>query len=251
MKALPLTKANEILAATNQLSQAGGAFVGTDTLEWRKLKREAEKIVHADPSVGWSVYAAVMTLAGDIEETNRALRAALPFAIADPSIIEDYMVSKIALGFFSDALELGKERSSPEYGRFTQRCSELIVAGGFRTVAAHLLRAAEIGLDVRGLDVGHVPIAARLMAEAGLDDEDVAKHLDLAGEVLRNRRLKWSGHPCLCVHGVDGLFKAVTYVLSVRQSRDEVFEMNCELADAEVRANVKRHPYFDITFIAA
>ncbi|WP_115954033.1 hypothetical protein [Cupriavidus plantarum] len=145
MKALPLTKANEILAATNKLSQAGAAFVGTDTLQGQ-------------------------TPAGDV---------------------------------------------------------------------------------ARGLDIGHVPIAARLMAEAGLDDEDVAKHLDLAGEVLRNRRLKWSGHPCLCVHGVDGLFKAVTYVLSVRQSRDEVFEMNCELADAEVRANIKRHPYFDITFIAA
>lgn len=251
MKALPLTKANEILELTNKLAEAGGSFIGTDTLQWRTLKREAEKIIQVDPCVGWSVYAAVMTLAGEVEETNRALSAALPFAGADPSIIEDYMVSKMALGFFSNALELGKQRSGPEYGRFTQRCSELIVAGGFQLVAAHLARAAEIGLDVSALDVAHIPIAASLLAEAGLEDADVARHLDLAGGILRRRRLMWVGHPSLSVHSADGLLKAATYVFQVRLSNDEIFEMNCELADAEARANIKRHPYFDITFTAA
>ncbi|MFC4420822.1 hypothetical protein [Cupriavidus pampae] len=99
--------------------------------------------------------------------------------------------------------------------------------------------------------VAHISVAASLLAEAGLKDAEVARHVDLAREILRRRRLMLARHPFLSVHCVPGLLKAITYVFPVRLSSDQTFQMNCELADAEARANVKRHPYFDIAFVAA
>ncbi|MCA7085812.1 hypothetical protein K7G19_19675 [Cupriavidus sp. DB3] len=250
MKAEPVTKASEIAEKVNEFARNGGPFARKDSLWWRALKREAEQVRDVEPGLGWATLGTLMAIAGDYEELVRCYTAAMPFSGAFPEIATNYMVNLSNLGYHSAVLALGAEVARPERGFFSTRGNLLVKSGGFVMAAQFLERAREMGLDVSNLSGPEIELAAFLLREAELSDWDVAKHLDLAGEMLRKRGHLFVKRPVVDVQDVEGVFTGITYTMMVRLPRSDVFEMNCALAQAEVEAGIKRHPYFDVTFSA-
>ncbi|MES2007969.1 MAG: hypothetical protein V4468_03650 [Pseudomonadota bacterium] len=251
MNAVPLTKATEIIDRANAFARAGGPFASRDDLWWRSLKRQVDDVIKIDPGVGWSTYGTIMALVGDVEEMERGFRAALPFAGARPDIITNWLVNKSNLGYYSEALQLSIEYADPKTGYFTDRYPILVRAGGFSAASKFLVRAREMGIEIASLDPERIELAAQLLSRAELSDEDIARHLDIAGTLMREMGHLHVGNPIVDVQDVDGVFSGVTYVLNMRLGQEDVFELNCALADAEVEKGIKRHPYFDISFAAA
>ncbi len=88
--------------------------------------------------------------------------------------------------------------------------------------------------------------AHKILAQAGITDERIARHLDVAGTVLRRHHIRNQAHPRVTV--ADGLFNGVTYVFSVPVSANEAFDLNMELAAEEYAAGIEKDVAFDVVF---
>ncbi len=91
--------------------------------------------------------------------------------------------------------------------------------------------------------------AAEILGEAGVDDEYIGKRLDIAGDVLLKHRVMPYIVPS--VLNMPGEFVGVTYRLPVATDASEAFEMNMELAQAELDAGLAEGMPFEVVFEAA
>ena len=90
--------------------------------------------------------------------------------------------------------------------------------------------------------------AASVLRKVGLSDEFVVRHLDAAGDVLREARIFAIGDMEVDACDVEGVFVGVTCVLRVNKTSREVFELNQELAKAERARMIEKNLAFDVMF---
>jgi len=94
------------------------------------------------------------------------------------------------------------------------------------------------------------PPKAKILRGFNISDEDVAKHLDAAGVVLRDKKMLNIREPEILATDIEGEMIGVTMIIPIECDPSEVFSYNVALAKKEEEAGVRKHPAFDVVFAA-
>ncbi|EON10624.1 hypothetical protein [Pandoraea sp. SD6-2] len=250
MIAKPQTTSEDITARINRYAEIGGSYVSSTDIAWRAVKRDIDALIKVDPEMGWSLYGSWNSKSGNLEEAERGFRAALQLGNSI-AVVGNWVVHKQNSGLFRDALDISREYGEPTLGNFVSMFPKILRSGGIHTAVDYLEQAKRMNIDLGNLDTSDAELADDLLKRAGLTDEEISRHLDLAGEILRKHKQLWVGEDICRVRDIDGVYSGVTFTFPLKLSPMEVFECNCELADAEISAGIKRHPFFDVVFSAA
>ncbi|QCP50200.1 hypothetical protein FAZ95_14025 [Trinickia violacea] len=238
----------------NELQGASQYFVDPSTIssmtrEWRLLKREIDALFAVDACSAWELAGMWFALAGDRDGMERAFSKSLALGVSVSNHL-NLMVNRLNLGMFSAAQEVYREVGAPEAGVFTTMVQDGITAGAIFTVARFAERAQEMGIEWNDGDWGsELTKAAAVLRKSGISEEQIARHLDIAGDVLIRHGVRPRVVPAIT--SAPGFFEGVTYLLTVPVTPNEAFDMNIELAMAEDAAGIAKDVAFDVVFEAA
>ncbi|GAB1828712.1 hypothetical protein [Achromobacter xylosoxidans] len=212
-------------------------YLATDDFESRLIEKECRQLLDASPYYGHLVYGIACTMWGNEDGVRYHFRKALEAQSNDLGQALFFHAQSLSnLGHFSEALALLQEALAPQNGFFTDRAALAPAIGAFHTLKLRAAEAERMNIQLPdSFPAEAARKAAELLESYGTSDADVAAVLDVAGEVLRRRRLfflgkgpRWSivDHPEL---------HAVHFLYEVDQTVDEVADMNFEFAELLAR----------------
>jgi len=247
MKLAAQTISSEVVDRLNRILHRG-VYASPNEFDVRFLKRELEKLRDADVAFGWALFGSYNVLLGDLSETERCFSASFRLASV-PAASGNYHASLCNLGYFNRAHHYFVEKGRPELGILSHMRDEAASTGSFQTAVAYSKEAESMGIALGPELNDRYVRAAKVLANAGVSDDDVTRHLDFAGEVLRRHKLFFINDIQVNVSDVDGEFIGVTCVLNVRKSPVDAFELNVELAELEQEMGLQKNPAFDVMFL--
>ncbi|ENH6337782.1 hypothetical protein ABWH74_001078 [Burkholderia vietnamiensis] len=250
----PKSIANDLVDRINEMQNGGSHFVDTSRLDaqsraWRLLMREVEKLFAVDAQSAWELTGMLEGLRGDRDATEAAFEKSLALGISTSNRL-NHMVNRLNLGLFSLAQRVYSEVGAPEGGNFCQMVENGFKAGAVFRAHQFATRAQAMNLkwndrDSLGRDLDE---AVAILYSSGIDDEQIGRRLDLAGDILHRHRLKSRIRHSVINHPGD--FVGVTYRLHVPATPSETFNMNVELAEAETAAGIVSDSTFEVVFEA-
>lgn len=247
MNIAPQTIFNDIIDELNVLRRRG-VFMDKSTFAWAQIKRKCENLCKVEAHDGWCALGMLYTIAGDSDEMKRCFENALKLG-GSSKIALNYLSSLAALGFHQEALARYEVFGKPETGNFSEGFSLAMGSGGFLALQQNIDRATSMGIDMSDLQVDLVESAASMMVRAGITDDHVARHLEAAGEVLRDHKIFDVGQPAMMLND-DGDMYGMTMVFFLHREPADIFAFNVALAEKECALAIEKHPAFDVAFSA-
>lgn len=242
--AMPVPSLN-IDSITRRLNAAWGKgrFVTKDSLLWKSLDNDVAKIKRQDAAAGWLLQGMLESIAGDSEAVEYCFSNVLRMNASNETLLS-MMTTYCALGHASKALEIYREIGKPENGLFQHSLRYAYLSGGFQTIAAFYREAVEKGLPVpRQSDIlNDALLAAKVLEDRSVDDSQVARQLDIAGEVLRERHELFPQNTVLLVNGDIGW---VTMLLGIQSDEEAYLDA---LIDKEIETDFEKTPVFEVVF---
>lgn len=251
MKAIAQKTTKDLVAKVNALQEASPKYIDPSSLtqesrEWRLMKRDIDALFRVDARDAWEVTGMWHALSADAEGMENAFANSIALGHSETNCL-NLMVNRLNLANFSGAQEQYGAVGAPEANMFSTMVIDGFKAGAFQTVAAFIGRLPSMGIDWQDAGLKSDALdAAEILQKAGISDADVAKHLDIAGGVLKGHGIRPKGGPRVTV--APGFFEAVTFQFEVPVSAKEAFEMNVELAIAEDEAGIPKDVHFDVVF---
>jgi len=246
MKLAPQTRYAEIVDDLNAYL-ARDVYADAGSWEMRSLKRECERVRDIDAFEGWALLGSYYALVGNLAETERCFNASIALR-ADAMIYGNYYASLSNLGYFTKSHQFLVENGAPEFGRLSALNNYARRLGSFKTAVSFNEKADAMGLVLHESLPDEYFHAARILKQNNFTDEQVNRHLDAAGEVLRRHALFYHDQIRIDVTDMEGVFVGVTCILDISKNPKEVLELNIELAKVEEEMDVERHPVFDVVF---
>ena len=252
MKALPLPKTQDIIERINALQAASPYYIDPKgisdrTRQLRLIKRDIDDMFKVDARAAWEVTGAWKALVGDWDGVREAFTASLALGDSGSNRV-NWLVNCLNLGMFSAARAAYADMGDPENSYFSMMLALGVRSGAIEQALRNVERARVMSISWDESDAEDVIKANEILREAGISDEQVARHLDAAGVVLSRHRIRPQVHPR--VIAAEGFFRGVTFAFPVPVSADEAFEMNVELAVEEEQAGVQKDVAFDVVFEA-
>ena len=197
--------------------------------------------------MGWALLGSYYSALGDAGESERCFVASLRLC-KDSVTHANYHTNLGNLGYFSKAHAHFVEHGRPEAGFLSMMSSFAQTMGSFQTAVAYTKKAEAMGIEPQVSISQSCQKAAEILEREGVSDEQVARHMDAAGEVLRRRKMFYHDTARIKVANIEGVFVGVTCVFAVTGDPMEVFEMNMELARVEREMDVVKNAAFDVIF---
>lgn len=224
------TKGSQLIQDANRLLDNLRHYLPKDDLRLRRLLAEADKLMHADPREAHSIKGMVYQLSGDFEQALSHMDIAINLGPENPIGIANKCSVLINSGYFSEAQKLYVKVGSPEKGNFPMGTLLGLGTGAYREMDKFLDVARKMKLDLAAFDAGTIGNAARLMNKHGLSDEELARFLDVAGEIMREENVVFCDMPeVFAWDASDDPALSITYKLPVDAYRAE--QLDCELAE--------------------
>lgn len=242
-KPQPLSKYNELCESIDALRRR--RHVSKNDLRWRRVVAEAQKLRNANQGEGWTILGLAYSTAGDVESARNCFEEAKKYPLDHGDRVNMFL-SLINLGFFSESLQMFKDLAAPERGQYSEMAIHMLQVGAFQTMQKYREKAEAMKIELNKVENHVLDSACAFLEAAGLTDEDVALHLDAAGNVLRAHGLFPLGS--MVINQTPGVLSGIMNVFNVPASPDETFDMNVELAMEEERLGVKKTGFFEIAF---
>ncbi len=241
--AKPLTTYNELAEALTALT-SNNHFSDPSQFEWRRIERKIQQLKSVEPAEGWTMLAVLNSTSGNKEEVLKCTAEAFHYQVSDSDIL-NIISAHLNVGEFSEALNLFVKYCRPERGLFTSCTNFVGTLGAHRTFRELQEKADLMGISIKE-DLSVYRAAANLMERTGLQDKDIAKHMDIAGKILVSHRL----HGSYKTNAIDDSedYVGITNAIGVALSSEEIFSLNMELARAETENNLVQNPIFDVVF---
>ncbi len=228
----PKTKAAELNDQVNALVGQTTRWLTPDDMRLRRLIRQAEQLIGADPAEGHSSLAALYQLTGDREITLHHADNAIQLAPGNPLYFGNKATNLGNLGYFSEAQAFYERAIDPEKGKMTSGWSKGYIFGAFRTMRRHLDKARKMQLDLENLDTNTAERASAILEKVEATDADIGKVLDVLGGVVRQHRLFYAGSaPRVSVFDVAGQEPFVEMVFDFDVSPAEAHQFYVEFVD--------------------
>lgn len=230
--AAPQPDSERVFAEINAVLTRVTHYVSADSWDIRRLCKLADQLGKANEIEGANALGTIWQMTGDREKAV----GYIDYAIANSDDPAFYSCSKISilanLGYFSEALSAFRDCSAPEKGRMTHAWEYGYICAAFRCMKSHLPKANKMKFDLGGLDTDTAVRAANVLEAATVTDEDVARILDVAGSVLRARKLFFVGEGLrMNVREADDSDPLIDITFDVAVSSKEVHAMYQEFVD--------------------
>lgn len=211
-----------------------GRWRQKDDGEVQRLWAECEKLAKADAVMAMAIKAAICVTVGDYDE---ALYYARNIKLNHSSLYGSTLATVlINFGHFSESLEVYRQLLTvPEIVR--EEYFHLGVANGAYSTYIDALEAYRKNMSLSSFLPAvedEVRAAAAILAENGESEQLIARAMDVAGEVLRERSMLFYGlhHAVRAVqHPRDGGPAYFRVDIGVEVDDDTAFDMTCEYAD--------------------
>lgn len=246
-QAVPSTTYNELSAAINDL-KASRHYADKSSMQWRRIERNCRTLINVNACEGWTMLGVAYATAGDVDEMRKAFDNAVQLGM-DSADKANRLASYMMVGLYTEAKNILISYAAPEQGMLLGLASSFGPVGAFQSFVEHAEKARKMSLDITQVEeAADLPLAASIVAQADLSDDDIAAHMDAAGAVFRSHRL----FPACRISAskVDGIFVGVTTALWVDASPEKVFDLNIELAQEEERRGIRKTPAFDVVFVS-
>lgn len=245
----PSTLSDNLLDRLNSMRQSG-RYQRRDSIEWEKIKRECEQLLRSAPADGWSALAMLHAAAGDVAQMERCFQNA-SLLDAHPAVLANRMAAYEHLGLFSEARAIFLRIGTPSSRDFAFAPQAGIDIGSFQSVVEFAAEAKKLGLPMNQDDLNAASEAATILARAGVSDDDVARHLDAAGSVLRRAGMFSAKAADIYATCIPDIFSGVAMAVNVNCDEDELSALNAALANEETARHINKNSVFDVVFAIA
>lgn len=205
------------------------------------------KLNSTQPALGALARALWSTIHGDIDVFEMAIADARRAGALQEHILELQTIGYSNLGYASKALSAFQRLIDVRNSNITAGIHVGVACGGFHHIEMAAVQAERAKLDLSPIkSLPNWRIVAAALANQHVSDEVCAKIMDLAGEVMRPRRLFWMDTaPGIIANGID---QPVGVRMRVAVSPDEATLMELELADLVIERGWQHLPFF-VTFV--
>lgn len=221
-------------------------YMNVQSLEIQRLIAEAKKLIKVDAAEGHCALGRIYHLCGDVE----AMRHHMDNAYRLKSDIEFFGVRSACesnLGFMTETKRYFAKVGEPTRGCLSKSFDLGLGCGAVSLLNDYINRAEIMGLELSPVDVDLVRRIGNVFMNAGITDDYVSGMLDIAGEIMRERNIVFSGSSGTNIVLEDGSYPCVFYNLPINLSGDQVAEMSEELADRIAHSPL---PIFDQLCVA-
>lgn len=211
---LPATKSHDLVVEINQALNSARSYVSKDEFLFKRIHADATKLLKVNAKEGRNVLAQLYSLVGDAEEAIYHIDVALKLS-DDPLLWRNKAGMLSNLGLYSEAQKAFKKAAFPEQGFFSENLGLGMCIGAFHTLLELETAALRMKLDVDRPRLEFVRRVVSIMNDSGTTDSDLGAVLDVAGKILRERRLFYMGDgPDIVVWDQDALERHVA--ISIR-----------------------------------
>lgn len=246
----PLLNTNFVLDGVKDILVDAHRHVEHDDFKYRRLLDEAKKVIHASPAEGHLLTAFTKQVSGDLEAVRGHLENALRFGATKLQTSEVGMTCYLNLGVFSAAKHCYSIAGDPVNGGFSDTYELGMACGAFRQHQRfeELAMRMKINVDDSSLRSKYHS-AVEVLNETGTSDEEISELLDIAGEMLLERKLFFVGPlPDLCVLNDADNGQCVFLTLAIAEAPEIVSDMMFDLAGRAASRMARIPPGFGVGF---
>lgn len=189
-----------------------------------------------DATLGSIVKAKIAEAHGDIDRADYWYDNFVKLSKNRSSIAAYQLVTYSNLGYGSKGLQVFREHVDISYGNIGETVWLAIGLGAFQYMNKLIKQAARGKVELPELNLALSQEIANLMAKSGTSDDTCAAIIDVAGEVLRKRRLFWLGNSAKFV--LDKHSNSVLMRFSVEASYKDASRMTMEAAEILIERNL-------------
>jgi len=228
----PHTTINRIGARIRDILGDAAHYLSPDDFVFRRILRDCDALMKVDPIQGHLATAMALQLSGDEQGVRRHFANARRLTPdPDGQIAHLWAQATANLGLFSESHRALAESLTAQSGFFPYRAGLAVTVGAFHLLFERLHEALSKNIAM----LYGLPLEKAYQALAALDrepasDEDVAAMLDVAGEVLRDRKMFYLDHGPRWKVLTEAGIHMVHFVFRVQGDPEKVADMNYELA---------------------
>lgn len=225
-----------------QMSQMGH-FYDADSFILLRIDAENKKLMSVDPAGFYRNLAVIAHMRGNLEALEAHLLKAQKINKFDVDNETTRVCLYANLGFASKALEFFNNSVDIKHGNLSQFASNASGIGAFQRSIEIMQQASLAKLELPNLELmTALNEAGVILRDQGVADALCAKIIDVAGEVLRSRKLFWlNPHPAICVNKAS---RTVAMCMAVDVSPDEAANMTMETATKLIALNLDSAAFY-------
>lgn len=247
--ARPLTKAGELLDSLSVLVSSSSRYLDLASLDVRRWNRDADALMAVSAPEGSLVKSKLCEAVGDIEGVERWAKNAERLGVSWVTLAEHLLVSYANLGYAGKGLQVFRDCVDVSRGNIGATIRLASAVGAFEQMKTLMNKASKAGISLADAEIWPgTDKVAEAVERAHISDDECAKVIDVAGEVMRKHRLFWTGERHDFI--VDSEQPSVLMRFSVDVSYADACSMNLEAIDLLIDRNLDASS-FKIDFVGA
>lgn len=243
MIASPQTVGNEIQKRIFALLESSATFISPKSPEFVSIHDDLDKLGKVDAARRSVLLIDLYALCGDREEAEYYLRNARKIHADPVDVALAQLTMLVNLGYYVESVPVLRYLSNPELGQLSQLLLNPPGNGAYRLLSEMLEQGLLMKLPNITESTENIAAVARVMDQWGDTDDDYARALEVAGTIMRERKLLHRDYIVskAVENAPDGGSGFVKLSYSVAVDLDTAIEMTCEYAD-RLAASRKKIP---------
>jgi len=239
----PATIAKRIDDQINARLLSMSSFIEANDFQMLRWEDEIRQLQQADAASAFICRALLAHMRGDIVAMEQHMLAAE--RLKHPAISSGLarLCAYSNLGFATKALDYFRGCVDIKYGNLCESAVTGCCIGAFQQLGTIMDQARAANLELPyGSQMAIMGQAAMVLQRLGVTDDQCAKVVDAAGEVLRNRKLFWKDlYPQITVNEQEG---TVAMRMRVDTTAQEASVMTIETADKLIAQDLDTMPFY-------
>ena len=247
MTAGNLSPEQRILDSLNIL-RSKGRFIQKGNVEWHRIGFQIDGLINFNPAQGWLMRGVWHSLMGNTRDIHNSIRNVYRLTRSVPVLL-DVIGIYVSHGMPSATTRVYAYAANPTHGDLQHALPYAVATGSFQQTIEHLDKAQELGVDLTDNSelIQKIRAAASLLDAHGITDEALARHLDLAGEVMREDQ-RFQSLPNLHLPAEAPESLLIEYLVDCEPA--EIFAFNQSLSEKEKAAGIVKSPAYNVVFTA-
>lgn len=228
------TVANNIDTDIGLLIKVSTTYLSETDPSLMDILRELDKLSKVNAAKSSALRIRYAALVGDRELGEYWARNAEHLHAEKNDIQLGLLVLYSNLGYFSDCRGPLAHLTDPQVGIPSQMYNQMMGNGAFHLLMENYTKAKRMGIVNLPESVGYIPLAVEVMDAWNETDEDYVTALDLAGTIMRKRKLfvTSTGFMNKIVYPSDGGLPYCKITFTVAVDLETSIDMTCEYLEA-------------------
>lgn len=249
--ASPATISQQIVKKLTDLLSLSHHHISVNSPKFTQLTDDLNKLGKVDAAHRSVLMSGLYSIAGDREQAEYYIRNSEKIHAKKIEIELARLTMLLILGYFSESIKVVELLGDPQLGQLSTFLHRPPSNGCFHLLKSFYDKATTMNLsNISGLPNEHAA-AVRIMDSWGDTDIDYAKALDVAGSILRNRKLFYIERLFTNVVEAprDGSSPYVKLAFKVDVDLETSIDMTCEYSEKLAGSGVKIPPSMIFEFL--